>query len=119
MTSIEAKLKACRPEAHIRFTLVPGTVSGKPAIKGAIRPMLRPCSSICVTHPITTSSTIFGWIPARSTRALKAKAASSSTRTSLGASVIVSGFAPERRRTTVTSSSTSTEPLVPNTWTRQ
>src|SRR5207249_317153 len=27
MTSIEAKLKACSPEAHIRFTLVPGTAS--------------------------------------------------------------------------------------------
>src|SRR5213592_4289180 len=30
MTSIEAKLNACRPEAHIRFTLVPGTDSGNP-----------------------------------------------------------------------------------------
>ena len=37
----------------------------------------------------------------------------------IGGSVIVSGLPLEPRRTTVTSSSTSSEPLVPNTWTRQ
>src|SRR3989441_1668397 len=78
MTSIEAKLKACSPEAHIRFTLVPGTDSGNPAIKGARRPMFRPCSSTWVTHPRITSSTNLGSIPARSTRDLNAKAARSS-----------------------------------------
>ena len=72
MTSIAALLKACRPEAHIRFTLVPGTVSGKPATRGAIRPMLRPCSSIWVTQPMTTSSTSFAATPVRSRRARRA-----------------------------------------------
>ena len=78
MISIEAKLNACSPEAHIRFTLVPGTDSGNPAIKGARRPMFSPCSSTWVTHPRMTSSTNLGSIPARSTRDLNAKAARSS-----------------------------------------
>src|SRR5947208_11556563 len=78
MTSMAAKLKACSPEAHIRFTPVPGTDSGNPAIKGARRPMFNPCSSTWVTQPRTTSSTNLGSIPARSTSALSAKAAKSS-----------------------------------------
>src|SRR6266566_1160450 len=78
MTSMAAKLKACSPEAHIRFTLVPGTDSGNPAIKGARRPMFKPCSSTWVTHPRMTSSTNLGSIPARSTSARSAKAAKSS-----------------------------------------
>src|SRR2546430_1523718 len=78
MISIEAKLNACSPEAHIRFTLVPGTDSGNPAIKGARRPMFSPCSSTWVTHPRMTSSTNLGSIPARSTRDLNAQAARSS-----------------------------------------
>src|SRR3989442_1080813 len=63
MTSMAAKLNACSPEAHIRFTLVPGTDSGNPAISGARRAMFSPCSSPWVTQPSTTSSTIFGSIP--------------------------------------------------------
>src|SRR2546421_7873150 len=78
MTSMEAKLKACSPGAHIRFTLVPGTDSGNPAIKGARRPMFNPCPSTCVTQPRITSSTNLGSIPVRSTSALSAKAAKSS-----------------------------------------
>src|SRR5947199_174164 len=82
MTSMAARLNACRPDAHIRFTLVPGTDSGNPAISGARRAMFRPCSSTWVTHPSTTSSTIFGSIPVRSARARRTNAARSSGRQS-------------------------------------
>src|SRR2546425_4603015 len=82
MTSMAAKLNACSPEAHIRFTLVPGTDSGNPAISGARRAMFSPCSSTWVTQPSTTSSTIFGSIPVRSASARRTNAARSSGRQS-------------------------------------
>src|SRR3989449_632002 len=82
MTSIAAKLNACRPDAHIRFTLVPGTDSGNPAISGARRAMFRPCSSIWVTHRSTTSSTICGSTPVRSASARRTTAARSPGRQS-------------------------------------
>ena len=84
-TSIAPKFTACWPEPHWRFTLVPGTVSGKPATRAAMRAMFVPCSSVCVTHPRMTSSTRAGLIPVRSVSALRTCAARSSGRTSFRA----------------------------------
>ncbi len=53
----------CIDEPHWRSTDVPHTVSGQPAISGTIRPMFQPCSPICVTQPICTSSTSPGSTP--------------------------------------------------------
>ncbi len=58
----------CMDEPHWRSTLVPHTVSGQPATSGAMRPMFQPCSPICVTQPICTSSTSAGSRSWRSTR---------------------------------------------------
>ena len=49
--------------------MVPGTLSGQPAAKTALRPMLVDCSPVCITQPITTSSMMPGSIPVRSTSA--------------------------------------------------
>ena len=84
-TSIAPKFTACWPDPHWRFTLVPGTVSGKPATRAAMRAMFVPCSSVCVTHPRTTSSTRAGLIPVRSVIARRTCAAKSSGRTSFRA----------------------------------
>ena len=58
-------------EPHWRSTVVPGTVSGKPAASTALRAMLTPCSPTCMTQPITTSSTRAGSMPVRSISALE------------------------------------------------
>jgi hypothetical protein len=54
---------ASRPDAQKRLMVAPPTVSGKPAIKGAMRPMLRPCSASGKAQPIMTSSTMPGSSP--------------------------------------------------------
>ena len=44
ITPWAAKCSDCWLEPHCRSTLVPHTVSGKPAASAALRPMLTPCS---------------------------------------------------------------------------
>ncbi len=61
----------CIDEPHCRSTDVPHTVSGQPAAIGAMRPMFHPCSPICVTHPIWTSSTSAGSSSLRAASAFK------------------------------------------------
>ena len=70
----------CIDEPHWRSTVVPHTVSGQPATSGTIRPMFQPCSPICVTQPICTSSTSPGSRSCRATRPFSTCAASSSPR---------------------------------------
>jgi len=67
-------------EAHCRSTLVPQTVSGQPAMSGTMRPMFQPCSPICVTQPIWTSSTSAGSRSWRAMRPFNTWAQSSSPR---------------------------------------
>src|SRR5712691_6138371 len=78
-----AKFTACWPEPQNRFTVVPGTSIGKPAISAAARAIFMPCSPVCVTQPATTSSTCAGSTPARLTTSRKASASKSSGRTGL------------------------------------
>src|SRR6266700_4317057 len=59
MTPCAAKWIACWLDPHWRSTVVPGTVSGKPAARAALRPTFRLCSPTWLTQPIMTSSTRF------------------------------------------------------------
>src|SRR4029079_8523285 len=77
MTPCAAKWAACWLDPHWRSIVVPGTVSGHPAASTALRATLTACSPTCITHPITTSSTIPGSIPVRSTSAFNVSAARS------------------------------------------
>src|SRR5205807_2822006 len=77
MTPWAAKWADCCDEPHWRSTLVPTTVSGKPAARAALRPMLRPCSPVCMTHPMITSSASAGSTSLRCTSALSVSAARS------------------------------------------
>ena len=79
-TAAAALKFVCIDEPHWRSTVVPQTVSGQPATIGAIRPMFQPCSPICVTQPICTSSTSAGSRSWRATRPFSTCAASSSPR---------------------------------------
>ncbi len=79
-TAAAALKFVCIDEPHCRSTVVPQTVSGQPATIGAIRPMFQPCSPICVTQPICTSSTSAGSRSWRPTRPFSTCAASSSPR---------------------------------------
>src|SRR5215203_3257401 len=79
-TAAAALKFVCIEEPHWRSTVVPQTVSGQPATSGAIRPMFQPCSPICVTQPICTSSTSAGSRWFRSTSPFSTCAASSSPR---------------------------------------
>src|SRR5689334_4743795 len=67
MTPCAAKLMACWLLPHCRSTVVPGTVSGKPALSNALRAMLTAWSPTCVTAPAMTSSTSAGSTPVRVT----------------------------------------------------
>ena len=66
-----------RPEPHWRSTVVPGTSSGQPAARTALRAMLTPCFPTCMTQPMTTSSTMPGSMPVRVTTTLSVSAARS------------------------------------------
>ena len=44
----------------MRFSVTAGTSTGQPASKTANRPTLAPCSPVCVTAPVMTSSTLAG-----------------------------------------------------------
>jgi hypothetical protein len=78
MTAWAAKLTPWRLEPHWRLTEVPVTVTGKPAIRAAVRAMFMPCSPVCVTQPMITSSTWAGSTLARSSSAAIHMAARSS-----------------------------------------
>ena len=69
------------PEAQRRFTVMPGTVSGKPASSQAMRATLRFSSPAPLALPRMTSSTTDGSMPASSITALMVRAARSSGRT--------------------------------------
>src|SRR3989442_1673677 len=47
---------ACWLEPHWRSMVVPGTDSGNPAARAALRPTFAACSPTCITHPAITSS---------------------------------------------------------------
>ena len=64
--SAAAKLTACWAEPHWRSTVVAGVSAGSPACSQALRPTLNICSPYCWTHPVITSSTAAGSMPARS-----------------------------------------------------
>src|ERR1051325_3791801 len=65
---------ACWLEPHLRSTVVPGTDSGKPAARTALRPTLAACSPTCMTQPAITSSMSDGSSLLRATRPLSVKA---------------------------------------------
>jgi hypothetical protein len=71
----------CIDEPHWRSTVVAETSTGQPAAIVAIRPTFHPCSPICVTHPICTSSTSAASRPERATSPFSTCAARSSPRT--------------------------------------
>src|SRR5438309_4049487 len=77
MTPWAAKWADCCDDPHWRSTLVPTTDSGKPAARAALRAMFRPCSPVCMTQPMITSSTSSGSRSLRCTRALSVSAARS------------------------------------------
>ena len=68
-TPAAAKWTACWEDPHCRSTVVPGTDSGHPAERTAVRAMSKVCSPTCDTQPQTTSSTTTGSMPVRSTSA--------------------------------------------------
>src|SRR5438309_9395178 len=76
-TACAPKFTACSPEPQNRFTVVPGTSTGRPAASTAPRAMFMPCSPTCVTHPMITSSTSSGLTPARSSAPVSVRASRS------------------------------------------
>ena len=70
MMRCEASAIACRPEEQKRLTVTPDTDTGNPARSAACRAMLAPVAPSGRPQPITTSSTLAGSMPARSTAAL-------------------------------------------------
>ena len=77
ITPWAAKCRACWPDPHCRSTVVPGTVSGNPAARAALRARFRPCSPVWLTQPAMTSSIRAGSRSLRSTRARRTWAARS------------------------------------------
>jgi len=69
ITPCAAKWIACWLDPHWRSTVVPQTLSGKPAARAALRPTLIACSPTWVTQPMITSSTSAGSMEFRSTSA--------------------------------------------------
>src|SRR5438552_1096988 len=76
-TACAPKFTACSAEPQNRFTVVPGTSTGRPAASTAPRAMFMPCSPTCVTHPMITSSTSSGLTPARSSAPVSVRASRS------------------------------------------
>ena len=72
---------ASRPDAQSRFTVAPGTSTGRPASREAIRATLRLSSPAAFVQPNTTSSRASPETPFRSTAASMTRAAMSSGRT--------------------------------------
>ncbi len=73
---------ACRPEAQNRFTVWPGTSTGRPARSAATRATFIPASPSGNAQPRITSSTRRASTRVRSSRARMTEAARSSGRTS-------------------------------------
>ena len=73
---------ACMPEPQSRFTVWPGTSTGKPARSRPIRATLRLSSPAWLAQPKITSSTSAGSRAIRSTTSRMTMAARSSGRTS-------------------------------------
>ena len=69
------------PLLYERWEIVPQTVSGHPATRADMRPMLSACSPTWLTQPICTSSISPGSTSRRATSPLRTCAASSSART--------------------------------------
>ena len=109
-TAWAAKCTACWADPHWRSTVVPGTVSAKPAASAALRAMFMACSPTVIVQPMITSSMSAGSRSLRSTRASSGWAARST------------GCQPEsrplRRPTGVRTASTMTasgiRPLLPS-----
>src|SRR5690606_3953109 len=80
-----AEFTAWRPEPHRRFTVWPGTLTGRPASRPAIRATFRLSSPGWLAQPRMTSSTRAGSMPVRSTSARITVAARSSGRTAASA----------------------------------
>ena len=57
MICLAAVAMAMRPEAHWRSMVWPGTVTGKPAARAALRAKFMPAVPLLSTVPMTTSST--------------------------------------------------------------
>src|SRR5260221_2859681 len=76
---------AMRPEPHSRFTVPPGTLTGRPASSALMRATLRLSSPAWFAHPSSTSSTAAGSTPVRRTSSRMTSAPRSSGRTSASA----------------------------------
>ena len=59
MICLDASIIACNPEAHKRLTVLPATVTGKPASKAAILATLRLSSPAWFASPAIISSIAF------------------------------------------------------------
>src|SRR5215475_4237788 len=70
MMRCAASAMVCRPDEQKRLTVTPGTVAGRPARIADRRAMLCPVARSGMPHPIITSSTSPGSMPARSTACL-------------------------------------------------
>ena len=68
ITAAAALKFVCIEEPHCRSTVVAETETGQPAASTAIRPTFQPCSPICVTQPICTSSISAGSRSCRASR---------------------------------------------------
>src|SRR3954451_8716514 len=71
-TRCAAMAMVCNPEEQKRFTVIPETVTGKPARSAIWRAMLPPVAPSGVAQPMITSSTSAGASLARSTAAFTA-----------------------------------------------
>ena len=78
---LAVRCTAERPDAHNRLTVIPGTESGRPASRTAMRATLRLSSPAWFASPKMTSSIIVGSTPLRATSSAMAMAARSSGRT--------------------------------------
>src|SRR5580704_13945690 len=77
ITCFAAVAIAMSPEEHPLSTTRPGTSTGRSALNAAWRAILNPVVPCDRAHPRTTSSTLSGSMPARSTAELTACAANS------------------------------------------
>jgi hypothetical protein len=70
MMRCAASAIACSPELQKRFTVMPATVTGRPARIAACRAILPPVARSGSAQPRMTSSTSAGSTPARATACL-------------------------------------------------
>ena len=72
ITRWAASAMVCRPEEQKRLTVMPDTVTGKPAISAICRAMLAPVAPSGLAQPMSTSSTASPGTPARCSACLTA-----------------------------------------------